>query len=373
MHDGVAAPGLPSIGEASFRSSIASLLNNQSDSGAFVASPDFAVYQYCWLRDASFVAYALDRVGEHVAASRYHAWAGRTLSVARTSARIDTAIGRHAKGEPLDVGEMPPARFSLSGELVADNWPNFQIDGYGTWLWALREHEILSGGDGLAGELRGTVERIARYLSSFALEPCFDVWEENGGEVHTSTLGSVYAGLLAASAILADSAFADRAVVVADAIRSRTTEAGHFRKSDSRGDVDASLLWLGPAFHVTEPDDPRLAATATAIEATLISPDGGVRRYVDDTYYGGGAWPVLTCSLGWYYARAGRLGDAERCLEWARDRVDDQGRLAEQFGGEERDPTHYREWVERWGTSARDLLWSHAMYLVLCAEVAECS
>ena len=38
--------------------SIRTMLANQGSNGAFVASPDFAQYRYCWLRDGSFVAYA---------------------------------------------------------------------------------------------------------------------------------------------------------------------------------------------------------------------------------------------------------------------------------------------------------------------------
>ena len=43
--------------------SVQAMLANQQANGAFIASPDFHQYHYCWLRDASFVAYALDRVG----------------------------------------------------------------------------------------------------------------------------------------------------------------------------------------------------------------------------------------------------------------------------------------------------------------------
>ena len=51
------------------------------------------------------------------------------------------------------------------------------------------------------------------------------------------------------------------------------------------------------------------------------------------------------------------------------DHFDDNGCLGEQFGGERRDPEHYREWVDRWGPPAKDLTWSHAMYVVLCAAL----
>ena len=58
-----------------------------------------------------------------------------------------------------------------------------------------------------------------------------------------------------------------------------------------------------------------------------------------------------------------------RARDWVSSHFDEKGRLGEQFGGEQRDPEHYNEWVERWGPPAKDLTWSHAMYLVLCAAL----
>ena len=319
----------PSSAASYPNASVARLLGLQSDNGAFVASPDFAQYNYCWLRDASFVAYALDRAGHHDAAGRYHSWVDRTIGTA--------GIGP-------------------------------QIDGYGTWLWSLGEHLSLSRREELPPELRATVERTGRYLSTFAFEPCFDVWEENGGEIHTSTLASVYAGLSAAGKLLGDAGLLERADEVRNHLRAEAEAAGRYKKSSSRDALDASTLWLAAPFQVVLATDPYLLATVEGIEADLFD-GGGVRRYLDDTYFGGGAWPVLTCSLGWYHARAGRRDEAERCLAWTQARIDDEGRLAEQFGGEQRDPEHYRQWVARWGAPAADLLWSHAMHVVLCEEL----
>ena len=57
---------------ASMRASVARILEHQEPNGALVASRDFANYNYCWLRDGSFIAFALDRAGEHDAAARFH-------------------------------------------------------------------------------------------------------------------------------------------------------------------------------------------------------------------------------------------------------------------------------------------------------------
>ena len=183
--------------EAAIQSSVASILRNQQPNGAFVASPDFAEYCYCWLRDGSFAANALDQVGEYGASARYHAWVN--MAIEGISDLIDRAIDSQQDGVALDPSHMPPARFALDGSNVVDDWPNFQIDGYGIWLWSLGQHLVSTGRLPVPEALRGSVERVGRYLDAFALSPCYDVWEENGSALHTSTLACVYGGLAAAA------------------------------------------------------------------------------------------------------------------------------------------------------------------------------
>lgn len=345
------------------RNSVESILRLQSDSGAFIASPDFAEYHYSWLRDGSFCAYALDRAGEHDASRRFHSWVDG--AVKGISEIIDDVIGRHERGEVLDPAHMPPARFALDGTTVIDDdWPNFQIDGYGTWLWSLGQHLLITDRDDIPEEYRASVKRVGRYLASFALSPCYDVWEESGSALHTSTLACVYGGLTTAARLLHDDELLARAEVVKERVIESANQLGLFSKSNENADVDASTLWLSTPFRVVEPTDRLFARTVATIEESL-SLIGGIRRYPTDIYFGSGAWPVLTASLGWHYLTLGDLDGARRCLQWISDRFDDEGRLGEQFGGELRDAPHYDEWVARWGPAAKDLTWSHAMYVVL--------
>jgi GH15 family glucan-1,4-alpha-glucosidase len=79
-----------------------------------------------------------------------------------------------------------------------------------------------------------------------------------------------------------------------------------YAKSNENADVDASTLWLSTPFRVVEPTDPSFARTVTTIEEQL-SLVGGVRRYPTDVFFGSGAWPVLTASLGWHYLTIGDL------------------------------------------------------------------
>ena len=189
--------------------SVAAILRAQNVEGAFVASPDFAQYQYCWLRDGSFIAYSLDCVGELEAAGRFHKWCA--AAIVRVIPLINEALDRHAAGKPVDASQMPPARFSLDGLPRDDDWPNFQIDGYGTWLWSLHQHLQLIGEQDLPSGLRPAVEHSARYLAQMGTSSCYDVWEESGGSVHTSTLACVYAGLRASATLLDNPAIDERA------------------------------------------------------------------------------------------------------------------------------------------------------------------
>ena len=344
------------------RRSVEAILRNQADNGAIIASPDFAQYHFCWLRDGSFSAYALDVAGEHEASARYHAWVARAVDGIATT--MSDAIAAHRAGEVLDPVRMPPARFAMDGSTVVDDWPNFQVDGYGTWLWSLRRHIDLGGSDALPEHLLESARRVARYLKEFALHPCYDVWEENGGARHTSTLACVYGGLIAGAQLLGDEECERVADEVRSAVLASAASAGYFTKFAGDRDVDASCLWLASPFGLVDSKNEYFAKTVRLIEDRL-SYDGGLRRYPGDVYFGGGAWPVLTASLGWHYASVGNFERANRCRGWIEDRIDAEGRLAEQFGGESRDHQHFEEWVSRWGAPARDLTWSHATLVVL--------
>lgn len=355
-------------GESQIQRSVESILRNQKSNGAIIASPDFDQYHYCWLRDGSFCAYALDRAGEHEASALYHAWVSQ--AVEDISVIIDDVVERSLRGETLDPSHMPPARFSLGGSTVVDGWPNFQIDGYGTWLWALGQHLESIGQSEIPDQFRESVVRVGRYLATFALSPCYDVWEERGTSVHSSTLACVYGGLATAGRLLNDGDLLASAETVREWLLNDAERNGFFVKSSESAAVDASLLWLSTPFAVVQPGNGHFATTVDKIVSELTF-NGGLRRYPTDTFYGSGSWPVLTASFGWNYLATGDLDGARRCRDWISDHFDRVGRLGEQFGGEERDAERYHEWVERWGPSAQDLTWSHAMYVVLSIGIRD--
>jgi GH15 family glucan-1,4-alpha-glucosidase len=209
----------------------------------------------------------------------------------------------------------------------------------------------------------------ARYLNAFAFDACFDVWEENGNGVHSSTLACVYGGLIAAAALLDDPVLLRRAREVQSHVRTTAGAAGRLQKSTLSTEVDASMIWLATPFTLVDASDPLFEAALGEITEKLTF-EGGIRRFPSDTFFGGGSWPVLTASLGWHQAVTGDRTAARQSLAWVADHIDANGRLGEQFGGERRQPAMYREWTGRWGHPARELLWSHAMYAVLSTELS---
>ena len=343
------------------RASVEAILRNQLDDGAIIASRDFAQYHYCWLRDGSFIAHALDAAGEVDAASRYHDWVNRTVRA--IAGPIDDATRRARRGEAIDVSLMPPARFSLDNVHAHDDWPNFQIDGYGTWLWAFGRHLASRGETKVPHDFLDSVQRVADYVSALALSPCYDVWEERGTQIHTSTLACVFGGLSEAARLLVRSDLAERAREVRSYVLARAVHQGRFIKSSGESDVDASTLWLAVPFEVVAADDPLMVATADEVKRVLTL-EGGIRRYPNDVYFGSGAWPILTASLGLHRVAVGNARGAMTLAEWIIDRFD-QGRLGEQFFGQIHDPVHFAQWVDLWGEPAQDLTWSHAMFVWL--------
>lgn len=344
---------------------IALIRNTQHASGAYPASPDFSQYPYCWLRDGSFIAYAMDRAKVHASARAFHLWAARAIQA--QSSHIEQLIERAQKGEVIPQNAFLPARYTLEGQWKEDSWPNFQLDGYGQWLWSLGEHLRLSGEAGLPGLLAPAVDLTLGYLRQFWAEPCYDAWEENPSRLHTATLASIYGGMMAMVPYRPEAL--ETAQAVRRVILEECTQGGRFVKFIGNPAVDASLLWVSTPFGVVGEDDPRMQATTAEIEHCLLWA-GGLLRYASDTYYGGGAWLLLTAWLGWYYARLDNPERARECLAWVEGQRNAWGHLPEQVPVSSTNARFLAYWTRQWGSSACPLLWSHAMRLVLRAELS---
>lgn len=341
----------------------------QHPDGAYPASPTFSAYRgYSWFRDGAFIADGMSAGGDAASAEAFFGWCARVIEARRDDvARIVAAA---EAGTPVPDAEMLPTRFTLDGRDGSDEWWDFQLDGYGIWLWALGEHVERHGVD--AGPWLEAARLTVAYLASSWQRPCYDWWEEHIEQVHISTLGAMLAGLRAAAALPGlDEASAALARTTASAIDERMradgVAHGHLVKWVGTEAVDASLASLIAPLAAVDAQEPLALATLETLDAQLVV-GGGMHRFRADTYFGGGQWPLLSCMLGLAWARAGRPERALELLRWAASTAHDGG-MPEQVERHLLDPSFVDEWVERWGPSADPLLWSSAMFLRLAAEL----
>jgi isomaltose glucohydrolase len=353
----------------------------QQPSGAYPASPTFSAYRgHCWFRDGAFIAEAARRHGDVEGSARFHRWCARTMLARRD--RVADLVARGLAGEPVATTEMLPTRYTYDGADGTDAWWDFQLDGYGTWLWALGRHSEESGPPD--DDCTRAAALVADYLAVFWHRPCYDWWEEHVDRRHVSTLGAVRAGLAAVLATPGLAAGLDPvvrarvagAVTAIDVVvetagvgRTPSTPDGrqHLVKWLGGEEVDSSLLACLVPFAL--PLAPDVAdATLAAVEAQLTV-EGGVHRYLNDTYYGGGQWLLLSGFLAWVHASAGRSGDAAYYLRWIESQAGADGGMPEQVRTHLLAPDREQEWIDRWGPSASPLLWSHAMYLIAVDEL----
>lgn len=350
-----------------FEKSIEIILENQSQNGAYIASPKFETYNYCWLRDGSYIAYSMDVIGKNESAKKFYSWVNNVIK--KYAFKVDNIIGKLDKGEMLGPKDFLYARYTLDGsDEKEEGWGNFQLDGYGTWLWGLANHIKLTGSTNLIKEYEESINATIRYISNLWHYPNYDIWEENCDKIHTSTLACLCGGLNAINNYINDISIENLSNKIKTYILSNCIVNNHFVKYIGSTEVDSSLTWLGIPFNVVGINDEVFKNTMDKIEKDLVH-NGGTHRYKKDTYYGGGEWILLSSWMGWYYYKIGDIKKATEFKKWVEEQADEYGNLPEQVCNHVNEDTFYPYWVDKWGEVASPLLWSHAMYLILNSSV----
>ena len=342
----------------------------QGASGAYFACPTYPTYQYCWFRDGAFTAHALDLWGEQQSAARFYDWAAQM--VAANASAVERCVDAVAGNRLPDPSDLLHTRYTLDGRPGSEEWPNFQLDGFGTLLWGFGRHLSLTAA-AMPAVWTDAVRLLVRYIAALWRQPNFDCWEEFADRIAVSTLAALHAGLRTAARILVEESLSVVAGQTAAAIRAFVLErgalGGHLIKQIDGADVvDGSLLWACVPFGedaLVGPSHPVMRGTAARIEHDLVGRTGGVHRYRADTFYGGGEWMLLTALLGEYRLAAGDQAGARHCLTYVAAHADLGGNLPEQSSAAVLAPTRVREWIDCWGPVACPLLWSHAEYLRL--------
>lgn len=363
--------------EMLYQRSLSVLLENQQPGGAYLACPAMPDYRFSWFRDGAYIAYALTLDGERASLShegsmaaqwesalRFHAWCADVID--RRAEHLERSIERAKKGQPVVLADTLNARYRPNGEEGPDEWPEFQLDGPGTWLWSLDEFVRRTRVNPLPLAWEQAVVLTARYLAALWQTPCYDCWEERGEAIHISTLGAIYAGLNAAQELVPGLDLGNTAQQIRAFVLSRgLTPGGELAKSVGLDMVDANLLSVAVPHRLLAPDDPIMQRTVARIERELHAPGSGVHRYSEDVYYGGGVWVLLALWLAWYYLETGDTRRADELIAWSEAQADADCQLPEQVNSVMLAPSFYATWVKQRGPIANPLLWTHAKYLIV--------
>jgi GH15 family glucan-1,4-alpha-glucosidase len=374
--------------EQIIRKSIDIILAGQDSTGSFPASTEFPGFHYSWLRDGTFIAYGMLVSGHPESMKKFLQWENRAISPLEHI--VEKVEERVSRGEKLKSREILPARYTMEGKIeekkkkgyffatvftnvyateegtdTGGEWNLFQVDSYGIWMWGLAQYLEKTGDLALLEECKKAVELSVRYLKCTWNMKCYDSWEEYGAYQHPSTLGCVAGGLIAINKFLKHRDIDELIEKIKEKILSLQLPDGTLPKYAGTTSTDSSLIWIGQPYKVFPVDHPLVQKTAARVREKLLV-NGGVKRYLEDVYYGGGKWIVQTCWLGWFDVLAGNLDEAKQLLEWSEEHSTENLLFPEQVLEDLNFPEHADVWKKNnWANSPTPLLWAHAMYLIL--------
>jgi len=345
------------VREIFYRSLIATVAHMDVN-GSVIASSDSEIrqfgadlYSYCWPRDASWAAIALDR-------ARYH----------HLSCEVFGFLERVITDRGYFLHKYTPAGdFGSTWHPV----PMIQIDETGLPLFALFFNWLSARNVWTAGRYFGSLASPAagwllRTLDDSGLpKSSFDLWEERKG-VYTYSACTVYAGLSGAAELalaLGDDDHYEAWSAGADRVRSAIIDRlyddrlGRFRRGVEDPALDSSLFavwWFG----VLPAHDPRVARTMEAVERELSRPSGGVARYGGDEYGGRmNSWIICTLWLAQWHAAVGNFQRSLELIKWCADHAHPTTGLLPEQVADDGSPR-----------SVLPLTWSHAAFVLAVLE-----
>lgn len=375
-----------------YRRSLLILRTQVDNRGAILAANDSDVlqynrdsYSYLWPRDGALVAQALDLAGYHEITRRFFTFCAEVID--------PNGYFWHKYNPDGSVGSSWHPWATREGEMQLP----IQEDETALVLFALGEHfERCSDVDFLRSVYHPLIEPAGDFLAGFRdpttrlPDMCWDLWEERRG-IHTFTVASVWAGLMAAARFADIFGDSDRACRYQCAAEEVMQAAGQYLYDQNKArflrgirverrqvfpdeTMDASVAGLFLC-RFLGPEDPRLVSTMEQLESRLWikTSVGGVARYEADSYYRcsddfhhvpGNPWFICTLWLAqWHIRRARRLRDLEKPVEllrWCIAHALESGVLAEQIHPYTGSPI-----------SVSPLTWSHATYVATVCQLRD--
>lgn len=299
-------------------------------------------YRCCWLRDATFVLYALLSAGHVDEARSWRSWLARAVAGKPSELRIMYGLGGERRLTELTLPWLPGYEGSTPVRIGNAASEQHQLDVYGEVADAFH----LARRHGL--EVDDNTWRIEQSILGFLerdwQNPDEGIWEVRGPR-QQFTHSKVMAWVAADRAVKAVERFgcdgpldkwrALRDAIHRDVCRQGFDErAGAFMQAYGSKHLDASLLMI-PLVGFLPSTDPRVTGTVQAIQRHLTH-DGFVLRYdtgsgVDGLEPGEGVFLTCTFWLADNLALQGRREEATALFERLLSIRNDVGLLAEEY------------------------------------------
>jgi len=329
--------------------------------GGYSASPH-GHYQAFWLRDIMYCTIAKEYMGDFYSVKKSM---GLVLDIFdKYGSKIDTCIDN----KPTDKHDFLHARYRVHTlEEFPDEWGHNQLDIFGLFLYKVGNLKMK--GIEVLRDLRDVkrVQDIVWYLYSIRWyeAPDYGVWEE-GPELHSSSIGSVLAGLMSVRENIEQVRVPARFIELGqDALKKLLPRESNSRPYDL---AQLSLIW---PYHVLDPDT--RWKVLQNVEGSLTR-EYGVVRYPSDRYYNGdqwnpegreAEWPMGFAWLAIVYAKMAEealgKGDKRGTLELLKKSHHYVKRAEKTMTGEYCIPELYTAGKQNPNTP---LAWAQAMYVI---------
>lgn len=373
-----------------FRRAALTVRTNIDNRGGIVAANDSDImhhsrdtYSYVWPRDGAWVARALDVAGYRDLSAKFFEFCA----------------------DVVEPGGYFLHKYNPDRSL-ASSWHPWWLDGRpelpiqedetGIVLWSLWQHFVRWHDVETMQTLRRLIFEAGQFLMDYRHPewhlpwPSWDLWEERRG-IHTYTVASVYAGLMAAGHFSRAFGEEERALQFYQAAKlmqeaswrflvdktsgvflRRITLAEDDSDSFDRDPIpDASLLLL-PQLGFVHPSHPAMVKTARWVRDSLWVPTriGGLARYAGDIYQQaddsleipGNPWFISTLWYADYLLMVAQterdLEEPERLIRWVQTHAFESGVLAEQLHPHTGQPL-----------SVSPLTWSHSSLMLTIARL----
>jgi GH15 family glucan-1,4-alpha-glucosidase len=298
-------------------------------------------YRYCWLRDATFMLYALALAGYQSEATAWRDWLLRAVAGDPSKLQIMYGIAGERRLPEYSLDWLPGYEGSAPVRVGNAAVRQLQLDVYGEVMDALHQKRRA----GLPPEPAAWQLQVAlmEFLEGAWREPDEGIWEVRGPRQHF-THSKIMAWVAFDRAVKAVEHMGkegpvDRWRKLRDAIHAEVCARGWdaqkraFTQAYGSTHLDASLLLI-PHVGFLPPGDARVQGTVHAIERELLQ-DGLVTRYLTEGQDGlpprEGAFLACSFWLADCYAVMGRHDEAKALYERLLALRNDVGLLAEEY------------------------------------------